>query len=269
MPSSAEIAETLLEVASEQRLNAILILNKEKLNLAAIAKRLDTTASEIHRNLGRLQKKGLIKKSADGKYQVTLFGQIICSHIPSISLMFDNKKYFDSHSIADLPVKFIQRIGALADSEFINGYVNVMDRWESVYKNAKKYIHNFLIETPYNKSLLETLESKMDNKIKIASIFSDSAVISKERSRLLAQFDFSKFIAEGTLQRKTKKGLKIALVINEREAGISFPSREGEPDLSKMLYSSDPLFHEWCLDLFNESWKTGSAFQEAKISHQS
>jgi predicted transcriptional regulator len=63
------------------------------------------------------------------------------------------------------------------------------------------------------------------------------------------------------------KDVKIAMVLNENEAGLSFPTNEGEPDMSKMLYSSENSFHEWCLDFFNECWKNSTAFQESKIIH--
>jgi hypothetical protein len=61
------------------------------------------------------------------------------------------------------------------------------------------------------------------------------------------------------------KNTVVALVLNEKEAGLSFPTDENEPDLSKMFYSTDALFHEWCLDFFSDCWKSSRSFQEAKI----
>ncbi|MFN3654845.1 MAG: transcriptional regulator [Candidatus Nitrosotenuis sp.] len=179
--------------------------------------------------------------------------------------MSKNKKYFERHDFSDLPPKYIQRIGALADSELINGYVKVMERWESIYKNADKYICNILIEIPYNEKILEILEDKLKKKTKISSIFSESAIISKERQELVSKFDFHKFVKDGTLQRKMSKDVKIALVLNEKEAGLSFQTNKNEPDMSKMFYSSSEPFHEWCYDYFDETWQTSSAFQEAKL----
>jgi predicted transcriptional regulator len=259
------IAEDLLEVASEQRLDALLILNKEKMTLANMARRLDATPSELHRNFGRMQKGGLIKKDVDGNYELTLYGKTVCAQMPTFSFMIRNKKYFENHSFWDLPVKYIQRIGALLESEQISGYVKVMEQWENIYKNAKEYICNILLEAPYNEKLLKTIDSKLSNKIKILSIFSESAIVPKERQDLLTKFDFSRFVKEETLQRKMKKDARTALILNEKEAGISFPTDSGEPDISKMFYSSDHLFHEWCLDFFNDAWKASNVFQEAKI----
>ncbi len=261
------IASELLEISSEQRLNIILRLSVEKSTLSNIARHLDATAAEVHRNLARLQKVGFVKKDSDGNYELTLHGRIICAQIPTFSFMIKNKKYFDGHDLMVLPAKFVQRISALADSKMITGYVKVMEEWENIYKNTKEYICNILIEIPYNESLLRVLESKLENKVKISSIFTETVIVPKERQELLAKFNFSKFVKNGTLEKKMIKGVKIAMILNENEAGLSFPTNDGEPDMSKMFYSSENSFHEWCLDLFNECWKNAAAFQESKITH--
>ncbi len=262
---SEGIADEFLEVASEQRLSIVLFLDKEKSNLSGIAKHLDATAAEVHRNLGRLQKAGFIKKDSDGNYSLTVYGKTIRAQIPTLRFMIKNKRYFEVHDFSDLSTKYIQRIGALDEFEMVSGYVKVMERWEEIYKNAKKYIGNILIETPYNEKLLKIIESKLNTKVKISSIFSETAVIPKERREILTKFNFSKFIKDGLLERKMKKDAKIGLILNEKEAGLSFPTSDGEPDLSKMFYSTNELFHEWCLDFFNDQWKDSSAFQEAKL----
>lgn len=257
----------MLEISSEQRLNIIRRLNVEKSNLSNMARQLDATVAEVHRNFGRLQKVGFVKKDAGGNYELTLYGKIVCIQIPMFSFMIKNRKYFEVHDLTVLPVKYIQRIGALSDSKVITGCVKVMEEWENIYKNAKEYICNILIEIPYNENLLKILESKLENKVKILSIFSETVIVSKERQELLSKFNFSKFVKNGTLEKKMIKIIKIAMVLNENEAGISFPTNEGEPDMSKMLYSTEKSFHEWCLDFFNECWKNSTAFQESKITH--
>lgn len=261
-----DIASDFLEISSEQRLGIILYLDREKSNLANLARHFDATAPEIHRNLGRLQKTGIVKKDSDGKYQLTLYGKTICTQIPTIVFMSKNKKYFENHDFADIPSKHIQRLGALLDSELITGYVKVMEQWETIYKNANEYICNILIETPYNERLLKILEDKLTRKIRISSIFSEYAIIPKERQEILAKFSFSKFVKEGLLEKRMRKGMKFGIVLNERESGLSFPSDNGEPDLSRMFYSQDTFFHEWCLDFFNDCWKDATAFQEVKLT---
>jgi len=260
-----EIANNFLEIASELRLNVLLSLSKKTSSLSHLAKEIDVTASELHRNLGRLQKADLIRKHVDGEYHLTLYGRTVCAQIPIFEFMLQNKKYFESHDFANLPPKFIQRSGALVQSEIVNGYAKVTEKWKNIYKNAQEYIYNILVDVPYNADLLEILENRLSHGIKIKSVFSESSIVPKERQEILCKFDFKKFIKNEVLERKMQKDIKIVLVLNEREAGISFPTSDGEADISKMFYSTDKPFHEWCFDYFREQWELASRFQEDKL----
>ena len=71
---------------------------------------------------------------------------------------------------------------------------------------------------------------------------------------------------DDTLKRKMKKDVKIIVILNEKEATVCFPSNKSEVNLSRMFYSKDTNFHEWCLDYFDYSWKTSGSFQENKLN---
>lgn len=262
----SHIAGEFLEISSEQRLAILTSLYKERVNLSTIAKRLGSTAAEVHRNLGRLQKAGLVRKDSDGNYSLTTYGKTMYAQIPTIEFMVKNKKYFENHDFTGLSFKYIQRTGALAGSDLILGYSKVLEKWQSIYKNAERYIRNILVDIPYDEKTLGILKDKLDNNIEVSSIFSETAVVPDERHELLAKYDFTEHIRNETLRRKMTKSHKITLVLNESEAGISFPTLEGEPDMSRMFYGSDQLFCEWCNDLFAEEWAAAVSFQESKLA---
>ena len=261
-----QIAGEFLEISSEQRLAILTSLYKEKSNLSSIAKQLDSTAAEVHRNLGRLQKVGLVRKDTDGNYTLTTYGKTIHTQIPTLEFMVKNKKYFENHDFAGLSYKYIQRKGTLAGSDLISGYAKVLEKWQSIYKNAKQYIRNILVDIPYDEKTLGILKGKLEGKVEVSSIFSETAIVPDERRDLLSRYDFTEHIRAQTLRRKMTKKHKITLVLNENEAGISFPTLEGEPDMSRMFYSSDQSFHEWCNDLFAEEWSAAVSFQESKLA---
>jgi predicted transcriptional regulator len=264
--STEKIAAEFLELASEQRLNIIQNLAKENYTISRMAKELDATVPEVHRNFSRLIKSGFIAKNVDGTYDLTVFGNTVCQQIPWIVFLSSNKKYFTEHNYGEMPQKFVHRIGELSNSKIINGYVRVLETWNNIYKNAEKYIYNILVEVSYNSDLVETLIEKLENNIKIQSIFSEYAIISEGRSKAFEEKNFKKFIIDETLKRKMKKDVKIIVVLNENEAAVCFPSSNNEVDLSKMFYSKDPYFHEWCLDYFDYSWKKSGSFQEGKLN---
>jgi len=262
--SAESMAAEFLEIASEQRLNIIMKLKEKKSNISNMAKELQATAPEVHRNFSRLLKAGLIEK-VDGNYHLTLYGKTIFTHFPSLTFMLQNKEFFKTHDFGDIPTKFIHRIGALGNSKIINGFVKVLGQWKNIYENADEYILNILIEVPYSGDIIDPLVKKLNNEVKVKTIFSDTPVFTEERDEIHAKVNFKKFINNDLLQRKMKKDVKVMVIFNEKEAGIIFPLTNSGVDMSKMLYSSDELFHEWCLDYFEDSWKIASAFQENKL----
>ena len=254
-----------LEIASEQRLSILLRLLEQKTRVSSVAKELDATVPEVFRNFERLAKVGLITKEADGDYSITPYGKIMCTQVHALQFMLQNKAYFKTHQFGDLPEKFLHRIGALASGIHVKGFVRVMEQWSEIYSTADKYLYNILFEVPYSKELVEPLAKKLSDNVKVKSIFSFSAITPKERKKVIDSYGFKKFIDDGLLERKMKEDVSVLLVLNEKKAAVMFPTTSGEVDMSEMFYSTEPEFHEWCLDYFKHCWESSSLFQESKI----
>ena len=90
---SENTAGGFLELASEQRLNIIKNVAKNKLNISKLANILDATKPEIHRNVTRLTKAGLIEKNTDGDYGLTVYGNAVLVQIPSLTFFTENKQF--------------------------------------------------------------------------------------------------------------------------------------------------------------------------------
>ena len=261
-----KISSEFFEIGSEQRLSIILHLNEKRWSISALAKKLNATVTEVHRNFKRLEKTGLILKDSDGTYHLTVRGENICCQIPSIAFVLGNTKYFENHNFGELPIKFRQRIGDLYEHKHINGVVRVLEKWKQVHNNASQYIYNILTEVPYSKEIIDVVEEKLTNKIKIHSIFAERAITPDDRKEIFKRKNFGRFIKEDLLIRKMIGNVSIVILMNEKESCIIFPNMQGEPDMSKMLYSTDSQFHEWCLDYFEYCWKNSSSFKESKLS---
>lgn len=256
-------ANDFLELASEQRLNILFNLMAHRSKISAMAKEIGSTVQEVHRNFERLADAGLIKKDSDGYYQLTTYGKTICTQVPDLIFVSKNRKYFESHDFGDIPMKFIQRIGALAAGQHVRGFVKVLEQWKDIYKNADEYVFEIFSEVPLD--LIEPLISRVKKGIKFNYIFSESAVVPKGRKQLLEKLGFKKLIEQGLVERKMKKSVQVVVVLNEKEACVMFPTIDGDADMREMFYSRDHLFHEWCLDYFRYCWYGSDIFQESKL----
>lgn len=263
--NSENIANDFLELASEQRLNILINLAEKNLNISKLAKLLEATNPEVHRNVGRLSKNGLIVKTPEGNYELTTYGKATLEQIPSISFVSENKDFFNTHTLNNVESKFIQRIGALQSKQRVKGFVKVLEKWQKMQENADEFIYNILSEVPYSKDIINVILKKLENDVSIKSIFSETAIIPENRKKMFEEMGFQKFVTNGNLERKISKKNTIGLLITDKEAGVFFQKKDGDLDLSEMFVGKENEFREWCEDYFEECWKNATSFQESKL----
>jgi len=259
-----KIATELLEISSEQRLKIILNLLEKNSRLSELAKIVDATVPEIHRNLDRLTKARIVQKNSDGLFCLSTYGKTVCKIFPLVNFLSQNKEYFKNHDFGNLPDKFIVRLGSLSNCNYIKGVSIVLEKWKEIIENANEYIFGIVYEYPLE--LVEPIVTRAKNGVKVKSIFSKSAIIPKGRKKLVEQLDFSDLIEEEKIDRKIIKSIPVVIMLNEKEASINFHSLEQEVDMSSMFYDTDPKFHEWCLDYFRYCWYGSDVFRESKLA---
>ena len=90
-------------------------------------------------------------------------------------------------------------------------------------------------------------------------------IVPDDRKKIFEERGFQEYVSEGTLERRISTHTSLGLLITDKEAGVFFPSIGGEVDLSRMFYSDEKMFRDWCLDYFEDSWKNATSFQETKL----
>jgi len=56
--------------------------------------------------------------------------------------------------------------------------------------------------------------------------------------------NFDELIEKGLAERRMKKNVKTIVILNEKEALISFPKLDGEDDLTQSFYGNDKMFQK-------------------------
>ena len=267
--SFTDTGAIFFELASEQRLSILFKLSNQSSKLAQLAKDLDVTMQEVHRNVNRLQDSGLIRKDANGQFSLTTFGTTILQQIPTMNFLSRNKDYFSDHYLGDIPMKFVHRIGALDNSEYLEGLVAVLERWKQIYNSSREYIFGMLPQIPLE--LIESLLAKIKQSgIKFNYILSQQTIVPKKRADLLKDAGFQDLLKKGVVERKMVEKMPVAVILNEKEATVMFPTlKKGQAvaDMNSLFYSGkeNVLFHEWCLDYFRYCWYSSKTFDESKL----
>jgi predicted transcriptional regulator len=258
-----DYAKYFLEVSSEQRLKIIQLLSQKEYRLSELAKKLDATTPEVHRNLDRLEKSGFIMKNPSGNFELTTLGQMVLGLIPNLAFVIENKKYFLEHPINSIPHKFVSRFGELYECKKLQSYVDVFEYWKNIYENSEKYIYNILYDVPYFDDFTKPIHEKLSQGVKIKSIFYEKAMVSSTRGEVVKKL--KKFIDSGDIQRMMTRKIGAAVILNEKQSCLIFPNTEGKLDAGYAFVGEDFLFHQWCFDYFNYSWYNATPFVEKRL----
>ena len=264
-----ESEKIFIELSNSQRLQIINALENSSMNLTLIAKHLGITMQEAHRNFNRLMDAGIVSRDSNGSYSLTTFGNTIVTQIPSINFLSKNRNYFSDHYFANLPMKFVQRIGSLDNSMFISGLVAVIEEIKELYRHSEDYIYGMIPQVPLD--LMEVAASTVtERKIKFHYILPKNAIIPKKGKDFLNEINYQELLKKGLVERKMIEEVKVSVVLNEKKALVMFPSVKGETDMNG-AFSSDidrennRLFHEWCLDYFRYCWLDSKPFDNSKL----
>ncbi|HEX9678521.1 transcriptional regulator [Nitrososphaera sp.] len=260
------VGSLFFELAGDLRLSMLARLGEKDCRLSQLASELDATMQEAHRNMTRLIESGLVYKGREGELVLTSYGRTVVSLVPSYDFLYKNKEFFADHSLGDLPLKFVQRLGALGGCETVHGVMAILQRWKSLYSNSGEFIREIMAQVPLD--LIETIFGRVEKGVRFSYIFSANAVVPKGRTQLLQKVGWRNLISKGLVERRMLAEVKVMAIFNEKQGCVMFPNQKGEPDLNVMFYGETSEFLEWCSDFFDHRWKMADPFDEGKLKHE-
>lgn len=257
------VGSLFFELAGDLRLAMLSRLEQKPYRLSQLASELDATMQEAHRNMTRLVGSGLVSKDREGELVLTAYGRTVVAIIPSHDFLYRNKEFFMDHSLGDLPLKFIQRMGAFQKCEVVRGVMAILQRWKNLYLESDRYIREIMAQVPLD--VIETVSGRIEQGVKFSYIFASNSVIPKGRTQLLQKVGWRNFISKGQVERRMLPEVRVMTIFNENQGCVVFPDMKGEPDLNVMFHGRDAEFLEWCSDLFSYQWEKAETFDESRL----
>jgi predicted transcriptional regulator len=263
-PSQGEIpaSELFLELASELRCSILISVSRNPSKLSYLARELDSTVQDIHRNVNRLMVAGLVRRE-DGKIHLTEYGRLVTKQIAYFIFMKKHEKFFESHTLGDIPEKFLQRVGALQKCEFVRSVAAVMERLKKLESDSKKQL-KIMVSQAWAEEGRIIIELPMHG-VQVLSIVGKNTIMPKEIIDSIGR-SIDKMPATQKMQTKMVEKVDAALYISDEQAAVMFPNMSGELDMGAIFIGSDPAFYEWCNDLFNHYWERGGHFDVRKTT---
>lgn len=242
MDESEEISKVLFELSSNRRANILSRIQKENLKMQQIAQTLDMTVTETFRHLQRLSDADLIEKKVDGTYAITPLGQLATGFLSAFNFVLKNSEYFLKHDVFNIPYEFIDRIGELSGAEFCKEAISGFNRVRDMVFKAEKFI--WTIAEQVDSSHIKPTQEKAAKGLDFKFLMQENLAKSFSHVQGDSVLNGSRYMQK----------IPVTLVITEKEASITFRTRDGVLDYMG-LHGSDEKFRKWTQDLFLHYWE--------------
>ncbi len=262
---SNDILEKIfLELASATRCAILLKLSNSPMRLSSIARELNISIQDAHRNMMRLVNAGIVVKNPDSKFTLTEYGRLIVNELSYFRFLSNLKALMGRYTLSHLPRRFMIRLGELTNCKIINGVSSVLEKLKMLESNAREYLNIIVAQAWYDEGniILDLVEKGVDIRI----ILTGRTLFPKE----IFESDIVKRIhyhdKKGNIKSRFIDHTAIALYISETQAGIIPLTHDMNFDMNVLLISNDESFHTFCSDIFNYYWHRSSILDTNKIN---
>ena len=250
------LCDLYFELSNEDRLRILRQLQDEPMKVTSLSRLLEITNQECSRHLSRLQEANLATKDTEGQYHLTPYGELTLVQLRGQLFTSRHREYFSTHTLNNLPYKFVSRLGELENSEFIDDVMVSVHLIEETLRNAEEYIMN--INIPYIASAFPIIREVFESGIDCRWIRSKDIELPEQMKNLREQEITDDVVLEamrkGTYQDKVIEGNDLVLYLSENGVAlIAFPLESGDFDFHGFK-STDPEAHKWCRDIFEYYW---------------
>ena len=251
------LCNLLFELSNEDRLRILIQLEREPMNVTKLSKELSLSIQECSRHVSRLDEVGLTKKDVDGNLHLTPYGELSLRQLQGQMFTAKHREYFTSHTLARLPSEFVDRIGELADSTYIDHVMVAVHNVEKTLREAEEYLCD--INVPYIASAFTLIRAAFERGVKSRFIHTKDLVVPpsmrEAHTRAWTDQTITRFTVSGVYEEKVMDKADLVLYMSEKEVTIlAFPLQDGSFDFLGFT-SKDQRAHKWCHDTFEYYWE--------------
>lgn len=248
------LCDLYFELSNEDRLEILLKLRGDAMNVTGIARELEITTQECSRHLSRLSEAMLVERDSEGGYSLSQYGRLSLRLIAGQSFVSEHRDYFNNHALDWLPRELVSRIGELQEGKVADNVMVMFSQVENIIREAGEYL--LFIHDQYLPSILPLGVEAMKRGITSRSVELKAKAPGRNLSPIRPDYitleDEEYFIQiwkEGRIKPRFAEEIHVFIYVNEKEALLAFPATDGGFDY--LGFSSvDPVFHKYCMDVF-------------------
>ena len=225
-------------------MKVMLELQKNKVKLSQLSRKLELTVTETSRHLQRLNEANLIEKNSAGLYELTQFGRLALCMLEGINFLSAHKDYFLEYDTSGIPSEFIDRFGELWEGVYISEALRNLEEGAQRIREAQKFV--WILSDDILTNIIPVLIEKMKSPFELKIVLPEGKFPPESVSKLPLK-------TRGTEKRALTK-VNVLIVITESYAVFCLPNLRGKIDYTGFI-GKDPNFHKWCKELFVYYWE--------------
>ncbi len=241
---SLKLPKLLFELSSDERMNIVNKLKKQKLKLSQISRILNIGIPETARHLQRLSQMKLIEKDSDAYFKLTPFGIMTLTLLSGLDFASSHAEYFLEYDISAIPEQFVERIGELKNVAYSSENLKNIAEGDKRIREAQDLV--WILSDQVLASSIPTLIEKVKTRFDLRIILPEGRFPPESESKLPS--------TNPAIHKRVLKEVTVVTVITDKFAIFCFPNRNGIIDYTGFS-GEDPNFRQWCKDVFQEYWE--------------
>ncbi len=222
----------------------MLELQKNKLKLSHLSRKLNLTVTETSRHLQRLSEAMLIQKKANGLYELTQFGRLALFLLEDLSFVSQHRDFFLEYNVSGIPNQLIDRFGELEGAVYVVEALRNLEEGEKRIREAQELV--WILSDDVLTNTIPPLMEKVKAPFDLRIILPEGKFPPESVSQLPST-------ASG-IQKRVLPKVDVLVVMTENYAFLSLPNAGSRIDYTG-FHGRDAKFLEWCKDLFLYYWE--------------
>jgi len=245
--SNWELFRTL---SSKSRLAVIEALGEAPFRYSEIMKSSGLNTTDLSRQLTRLIKDSIIEKDSSDRYQLTQFGRLAATTIPTVSFIVEFQGYFNTHDLSVIPARLIEDIASLKKGDMLSSVYESINLQQKIIPTIMERF--WMLTDDLTPTWVPSTQDLLEHDVEIRVIVTPELA---EKMR----HEATPLIKE-RMKVRTMDILNLVLGYSDKHALICFPNIEGAPDRNHYLFGYDTMFKHWVFHCFRHFWEQAKPF---------
>jgi len=267
MKTSGRFHDLLFEMSNENRYAVLLSLREQVMRITDLTREMELTTTEVRRHVSRLADVGLIQRDVEGYYRLTPYGEISLVLFQELNFLSSHEEYFLTHTLSNIPIRFVKRIGELDASTNIANAMDFFRFTENLLKEANNYIWLLVDQFPLNS--LSTIVEAIECGVQFRIIEPRDWVLSPDLDSMTSEETQALSHARHTslVEQRVLDEVNAFVYLSDMRCVLAFPTSDGEYDY-KGFTATDDSSLEWCKELYQFYWDKGEQMTPAPLGVQ-